>query len=266
MQTLFHLRSGAAIDDNHTLLAEAGPDYCACAYYHKAAKSLDEIRYFSFAETEAEESVANVLADAKGLTGKALVCSAFTQALLVPTKFFTGDYAVLDAIYDGTAQTHWNDAIPEWQMTNVYSMPAAIHQSFQAAFANLQFFHAYTPAVKIYNGYVADNQIAVDFTRSRFRVLFKKDSTIQLAQTYAYKTPLDVVYFLLKICYEFGLMQGDVHLILSGLIEKESALFADLQQYFSNVHFAHPPEMALPEGEHPQHFFTSLYNLAQCAS
>ncbi len=265
MKTLFDIQSSRAITDEHTLLIEAGSDYCCTGYWQRQDNRLDAVRVFSFDETEAEQRLAEIIDGVKKEAQATVVCSAFAQALLVPNKFFGDDYSMLDAIYGQPAGSYFNDAVPEWQLTNVYSMPIAFSNVVQQAFSSVQFFHAYTPAIKIYNGYVADNQIAVHFTTSHFRVLFKKDSAIQLAQTYAYKTPLDVVYYLLKICYEFGLGQSDVHLILSGFIEKDSALFTELQQYFSNVHFAHPPEMALPADSFPHHFFTSLYNLAQCA-
>lgn len=266
MQPLFHLASGAAIGREHTLLAVAGPDFCACAYYNKAAKSFDGLRYFSFDETEVESSVAQIISEAKESVGSAVVCSAFSQALLVPTKFFTGDYSLLDAVYSQPAQAYFHDAILEWQMTNVYAMPAAVQRVFQDSFATVAYFHVHTPTIKVYNGYAAGNQLMVDFTRRHFRVLFKKDAVVRLAQTYAYKTPLDVIYFLLKICREFGLLQSYVQLILSGLIEHDSALFSELRQYFSNLHFAQPPEISLPGDKYPHHYFTSLYNLASCAS
>jgi hypothetical protein len=89
---------------------------------------------------------------------------------------------------------------------------------------------------------------------------------VQLAQVYAYKTPLDVVYFLLKICYEFALDQSEVFLILSGLIDQDSAMYAELYNYFLNLHFAQAPLFSLPENDYPHHYFTSLYNLAACVS
>jgi hypothetical protein len=73
-----------------------------------------------------------------------------------------------------------------------------------------------------------------------------------------------VAYYLLKICYAFELSQQEVYLILSGLVEKSSNLFAELQQYFAHIHFAQRPEISLPQTSHPHHYFTSLYNLAAC--
>ena len=105
-----------------------------------------------------------------------------------------------------------------------------------------------------------------DKDTQQFRVLVKKDHQVHLAQTYSYKSPLDVVYFLLKICYEFKLDQSSVFVILSGLIEKDSAMYRELHSYFVNLHFAEATSYELPQNELPHHYFTSLYNLAACAS
>lgn len=267
MKTLFDIRSNREPSSEHVLLLEAGRDYCSYVFWHRPTNTIDRLQFHSFTEMEAEKRIADVLTECKGINYESVViCSAFPQALLVPTKYFNDDYSALDTIYGQPAQVYKNDAIPEWQMVNIYSLPKTLHRLFEDTFSSVQFFHVYTPAIKIYNGFVSDNQLTIHFTPQHFRVLLKKDAAIHLAQTYTYQTPLDVVYYLLKICYEFELEQSAVHLILSGLIEKDSALFTELQQYFTNVHFAHSPQMALPESELPHHFFTSLYNLATCVS
>jgi hypothetical protein len=96
--------------------------------------------------------------------------------------------------------------------------------------------------------------------------MVKKGGALQLAQIYQYTTPLDVAYYLLKIVAAFGFNQSQVYLVLSGLIDEKSALYKELQSYFIQLHFSRPQQLALPESELPAHFFTSIYNLAACAS
>ncbi|HVF97365.1 MAG TPA: DUF3822 family protein [Flavisolibacter sp.] len=268
MKTLFDIRSGKPPGVEHTLLLEAGEDFCSYAYLHKPTKTIDGLHYVSFDETESEGQLPALIKDLGATPFQSVVvCSAFPQALLMPTKFFDQDYTALKTIYVTHAeQKKLNDPIPEWQMTAVYLLPQQLSEALPGLFQSVQYFHAYTPSIKIYNGYIADSQLLVHFTQRYFRLLLKKDSSIQLAQTYAYKTPLDVVYYLLKICSEFALQQQEIFIIFSGLVEQDSALFTEIEQYFTNVHFAHPPEIKLPVDEHPQHFFTSLYNLASCVS
>ena len=73
---------------------------------------------------------------------------------------------------------------------------------------------------------------------------------------------LDII---LKVCQENNLSQEQVKLSLSGLIEKQSVLFKELYQYFIHVEFRNAG-WQLPGNEYPAHFFTSLNDLARCAS
>lgn len=267
MGTLFDIRSGKDIGSEHTFLLEVGTHFCLAGFFSKSSKTIDRLRYVQFEETDDPDVLSLFAGELENTPVQAaVVCSAFPESLLVPNKFFTDDELLLNAVYADSGAPRLHDRIAEWQLTNSYTVPRRLHDAVQSLFPSVQFFHAHTPALKIYNGYIADNQLSVHFTEASFRVLLKKESAVYLAQTYAYKTPHDVLYYLLKICSAFDLSQQSVCVILSGLIEKASRLFAEIEQYFSNVHFAHPPEISVPGNEHPHHFFTSLYNLASCAS
>jgi hypothetical protein len=267
LRTLFDIGSETGAGSEHTLLLEVGKGHCYTALFNKKANTIDRMKLTSFDEWEAEQHLTSLLGDFQPASIDAVtVCSAYPQALLVPHKFFTDDYTMLDLVYDQPAQLYLNDRIQEWQMVTVYSVPETVSQVLRQHFSSVQYIHAYTPTIKVYNGYVADNQLLVHFTDQHFRVILKVNMAICLAQTYLYKSPLDVVYYLLKICYEFNLSQEQVFLVLSGLVEKDSQLFTELQQYFTHVNFAQQPEIGLPQSNHPHHFFTSIYNLAACVS
>lgn len=267
LKTLFDIRSEKQAEGGYTLLLEIGRDYGSYAFLHKPGHAIDRIQFVSFDAMESEKNVQSLLETLQQESFESVVvCSGFPQALLFPHKLYDGQTSSLDLVYDQPAQAYFHDTIPEWQMVNAYAMPDAICSLLTETFDTVHYLHAYTPAIKIYNGYVADHQVSVHFTEHDFRVLLKKDRNVHLAQTYAYRTPLDVIYYLLKICYEFGLSQQDLSLILSGLVEKDSHLFTDLQQYFTNIQFAQQPEIRLPDNPHPHYFFTSLYNLAACVS
>jgi hypothetical protein len=267
LKTLFDIRTDESTGKGQTLLLELGPDHCSYGFFHPAAKKVTRLSYFSFDETSIEESFGSILHGLEEISfKKTAVCSAFPQALLMPQQQFNNDYTLLRSIYDEPGQAYKHDAINEWQMVNVYSLPSSVLELCESAFPSAQYRHTYTPALKIYNGFVAENQISIHFTTQKFRVLLKKEGYVHLVQTYLYATPLDVVYFLLKICYEFGLDQSEVSLILSGLVEMDSSLYEDLHQYFIHIHFAQPPVYELPESSHPHYYFSSLYNLAACVS
>jgi hypothetical protein len=265
LKTVFTV--GSAEGQKDCLLIEIGQDFCCYAFLDIHSKKFTLIRYISFEDLESEEMLALIVEDLKKEQfGKVIACSAFAQALLVPQQYFNADNMLTVLIYDSVAHKQLSDAVPEWQVITSYSMPHTIYDVVSSGFQAVQFFHAYTPALKIYNGFVSADQLDIHFSTRFFRVLAKKNNQVHLAQTYSYKTPLDVVYYLLKICYELKFEQSELFLIISGLIDQESAMYQELHNYFLNLHFAQAPSYSLPETEHPYYYFTSLYNLAACVS
>lgn len=240
---------------------EIGQDYCCYAFFNRRAQAFNLIRYISFSEPE--ESLEPLWKDWK--PQQVIVCSAGTQALLIPQKF-QQEPSLASAVYQLERYHELSDRIPEWQMVNSYAIPDDVYRQVIDRFPDAQFFHVYTTSLKTHSGFDAPDQLSLQFTTTHFRVLVKKGGKVQLAQTYEYKVPLDVVYFLLKICYEFGLDQSGVFLIVSGLIDQNSPLYEELHQYFLNLHLAPRPAYQLPVSEYPAYYFTSLYNLAACVS
>ena len=249
----------------NTLLLEIGKDYCCYALLKGEEMSFSKIKYISYEAIEEHEVLQPIFNEMKNEEcSKVIVCSAFPQALLIPVMYSSAREMMLNSVYDLPLQKHFADSVPEWQLTASYSLPLVIFRSITARFPSAQFIHAYTPVLKINNGFVAPDQMEIYFSTRYFRLLLKKENQLQMAQTYSYKTPLDVVYYLLKICYEFHLQQSGVLVILSGLIDQDSAMYKELHSYFLNVQFARAPEFSIPENEYPHHYFTSLYNLAAC--
>lgn len=267
MKTLFNIGKDPEDVSKVTLLLEAGRGQCQVAYFNKEANNISRVQVVVFDELEMEERFSILLRPLEDRPFADVVfCSAFPQSLLFPTKYFRQDYSALNMVYDLPAQAYFYDRIEEWQLVNAYAIPESIYDNVTETFPDVTFMHCYTPAIKVYNGFVADQQLQVHFTEKHFRVLLKKDMMVHLAQTYTYQAPLDVVYYLLKICREFELSQQEVLVILSGLVEKDSVLFSELQQYFTNTLFAQISETGLPENPHPHYYFTSIYNLAACVS
>ena len=264
MKTVF------ALGDNNeradVLLVDLGEDHCCYALFDSEKRTIPFLKFIGFDDHEAEEGFGSILEEIGHPVNQVVVSSSFPQALLVPREFSSNAGPLLEPFYDLPLQKQMKDPIAEWQMDALYSLPIRIYDQLVAKFPSARFFHSYTTCLKTNNGFSAENQVDLHISTRQFRVMVKKDNRVQLAQTYAYRTPLDVVYFLLKICYEFGLDQSSVSVILSGLIEKDSAMYKELHNYFMNLYFAGESSYELPENELPHHYFTSLYNLAACAS
>ena len=160
------------------------------------------------------------------------------------------------------------ESIAEWQVYNVYAVPKDVHEWISKKFAAGKYWHQYTVNIKNINPATEGGHLLVDLRKDDFTLLAAGNHKLLLAQTFLYSTPDDVVYYLLKVCEQFGLSQKEVHIGLSGLVDQQSALYRELYQYFLYVEFR-DAAWTIPvsaNSESPLHFFTSLNDLSQCAS
>lgn len=248
------------------VICEWGETYCCIAGYDAKAKQLRDIKYFTFDKYLEDASMDAILQAVKEQAtedAKVVFCSAFPEALLIPKKQHSAGQNLLDTLFTGVSVCQ-TDHIGEWGLVNAYAFPTAIQAGITKRFSDSIFYHAYTPSLKVYNGFDAAHQVMVHFAPSLMRVIVKKTGNLQLAQTYRYTAPLDAVYYLLKIVEECAL-DKEVLIILSGLIEEDSALYKELYQFFANISFAKPIEFSV-KADQPTHYFTSLHNLAACVS
>ncbi len=265
MNTLFHIEQEVKDDGEPVLLCEWGEDFCIIAYYYEQSRNLQSLDYFSF-ECLNEALIENILKKIQDRhnTSKQIISSAFPQAMLLPKIFYKEKHNVLSQLYGSEFKNEINDFIGEWQIYNIYAFPDYLYMQLKKALPDCSFLHAYTSTLNVYNGFAGANQLMVHFTPKHFRVVVKKEVQLLLAQIYFYNSPLDVVYYLLKIFQELGLSKEETQIILSGLVEEDSALYKELYHYFFNVHFDTSVSISLPKLDYPQHFFTSIYKLAAC--
>jgi len=156
------------------------------------------------------------------------------------------------------------EPIAEWQLNNIYAVPKEIQEWVNRIFPVSKFRHQYSLEMKNINSVSAGGSMLVDFRKDDFTMLVTKGSEFLFAQTFDYSTPADVLYYLLKTCQQFSLSQKELQLQLSGLVDKQSSLYNELHQYFITIIFREANWNV--SNEYPAHFFTSLNDLAKCAS
>lgn len=248
------------------VLCEWGEQHCCIAGWSNATSKLTSLGYYSFPFVTVEV-ISEISKELKKLSrpkNSLLVGSAFPEMILVPLKYYNTNASFTAALYSTTEKKELADTIEQWQMANVYALPTLIYDEIKQIFPEAQYIHTATAGLKVYNGFIATDSISVHVSPYNFSVLVKKGGQLLLVQMYAYQTPLDVVYFLLKISEEFNLPKEGLSIIVSGLVEGVSPLYEELRAYFQNVQFASTPNIA-PDEDYPAHYFTSLYNLSACA-
>ncbi len=189
-------------------------------------------------------------------TGSALLSSADHQ----PEE----SGKLLRALYGTNGQEAViTENIADWQLYNMYAVPAELLHKVQQQFPAAQSRHQFSLAIKQVIAATEQGNMYVDFRPDDFTIMLVRSSRLLLAQTYAYSTPEDVLYYLLKCCEQLGLSQQELQLQVSGLIDIDSALYKELYQYFLHIDFRQSGWQA---NDYPAHFFTTLNDLARCAS
>ncbi|MCW3119156.1 MAG: hypothetical protein JWM28_3238 [Chitinophagaceae bacterium] len=201
-----------------------------------------------------------------------LINYSFPQSVTVPSKFYNyGDGKKMLQLMHGDEEGEavLAEHLPEWQLYNVYEVPKPVYGWISRRFHSGKYWHSYTSSLNNFLADAGSDSFLVDFKTGQFSVIVIKAGKFQLAQTFAYTEPADVLYYLLKICNEFSVSQKEVKLVLSGFLEKQSTLYRELYNYFVRVSFQQIPDFIKLSGsfeEYPAYFFSSLFKLATCAS
>ena len=262
MRTLFE--SGSLSDaSNDPLQMELGSGYCLLAQLNRQGTSPLFVRLWSFDALEQDGSLNRIMdvIDAAGISrNKIKVGLALPQISMLPENFSGKADVLLEGLFPG----HGSEArVFSGSRHYVFSVPRAINALLHQKFNEVLFIPAQACAQVPEE---AGNSIQAFFIDNEFRVAVHRNYRLLLQQQYGFVAPLDVVYYLLKICAEFGFTQQNTLLSVSGFITPDSALYTELHQYFLNIRISDLNTALIGEAEVPKHYFNSLYNLATCAS
>ena len=268
MKELFHIQGQRGQTGQEILSLRVGEKHFSYAISSQGANELYELVYCSLDGWNEEElsQVYKTYPQVSGSFYQVLITYDNPQALIMPSWCYRQEDSVplLRLMHGSQYRTHVvSEMVPGWQLYNIYRMPMDVQDWMSQQFPRASFRHQYSLALKTIPA-ASSGCLMVDFRSDDITVLAAEGGKLLLAQTFVYSTPEDVVYFLLAICQRFSLSQEEVLVKLSGLIDKGSALFMELTQYFINVELRTASWKS--DTEYPAQFFTSLNDLAVCAS
>ena len=274
MNTIFKAGNSEDLNSSQAvLLMEVGERHCCFGIIDYANQMLVQLGYYTCAPNDDHllETVIERHAELRQSFRKTVIGYYLPESILVPSRFYRYDEApeLLRALYQKGSNVAVSEAVPEWQLYNSYHVPTPIHQFLSAQYSTGNFWHVYSITLKNAVGDNESGTLIVDFKTDSFMAMAIKNNSLLMAQIFPYTKSDDVLYWLLKICKQFSLSQSAVKVILSGLVDKQSAVFKDLYQYFLNLDFApieNDIQLSRAFEEYPVHFFSSLYKLALCAS
>jgi hypothetical protein len=256
------------------LLMEVGEVHCCFAIMDYANQMMVQLGYYTADERDDGNVLQQLLErhdELKQSFRQTIIGYYFPENLLIPSKLyrFEEKQSLLQSIYEKDQNFVVSEAIAEWSMYNSYYVPAPVHELLSRRFSTGNFWHMHSVILKNDTGNCDRGKLFVDFKTDSFSVVAIANNSLLLAQIFYYSKAEDVLFWLLKTCEQHSLSQKEVELVLSGLIDKQSAVFKELYQYFLKIEFApveNDIQLSGAFDEYPVHFFSSLYKLALCAS
>jgi len=256
------------------LLMEIGETHCCFAIANHADRMMIQSVFYTAEDSDGDDLLKKVLQahpELKQSFRQTVIGYYMRENILIPSKLyhFEETKKLLQTLYEKEQNSAISESVSEWQLYNAYNVPLPLHELLSRSFATGNFWHVYSITLKNSIEQQEGGKLIIDFKTDSFSIVVTKNNSILLAQIFAYSKPADILYWLLKICREFSLAQNEVSLLLSGLIDRKSAIYKDLEQYFLNIEFAsiiNGVRLSNPFHEYPVHFFSSLYKLAACVS
>lgn len=258
----------------HLLLIEISEHMFSYIYFDRQKSKLMGFRSYAIEanpEKPSAELIAEIIAADDWLEGKAAetcIVYAYPESSLVPEELMVAGMQknITELVY-GTVNRGVvvEEAVSNWSMHNVYRIPRDINGLLKQHFPAAKHMHIYSAWLQSVTD--RSDAVYVNFYPDHFMVMVLKDQQLQIMQSFSYQTPEDVVYFLIALAKQSGLDPHTAPLIMEGLIDEQSSLFAEIRKYFMDIRLRKPSSGINPGElltEYPNHYFTPILNLALC--
>ncbi|HET9826794.1 MAG TPA: DUF3822 family protein [Chitinophagaceae bacterium] len=275
MKPVFKIGNSEELNSSQAvLLMEIGDSHCGFAIVDFANQMMVQLAYYTVDEKDSWDILQMVFerhAELKQTFRQTIIGYYFPESILIPSKIYRVEETkgLLQSLYGKGQNMLVTESVAGWQLYNAYYVPAQMHESLSLRFPTGNFWHVYSVILKNDIGPDERGKLVVDFKTDSFSVVVTRNNSLLLAQIFYYAKAGDVLYWLLKTCEQHSISRNDAQILLSGLIDRQSAVFKELYQYFLNIEFANIVNDIQLSGsfdDYPVHFFSSLYKLASCAS
>jgi hypothetical protein len=261
--------------DQCRLIIDAGNNHFCFVVQIIDTKEFVGLEYYQFKEHH-QEGISQLLTNHTLLQMNYAIVNIFYHGaggLLIPDVFFSSDHAgewlekVNGDLHGGFPML---DDVPEIKARYVYGSIEGIHEMLAEKFPNASFSHFNTGWIKKkFRKTQMPTVMELALYPSHMVVALWKDEQLQLIQHYEYDTPEDVAWWLLNLNNQWELNQETLPILISGLVETQSPMYAEVKKYFMQVELDTRPvefQYDFAFDNYPQHFFSPIFFLALCES
>jgi Protein of unknown function (DUF3822) len=278
VQPAFNIGSGAQPADDCRLMVEiSGQSFNYIMYNDDPWQLLllRQYRLYTTAQQTIKDAIEEIISGDEHLqtfSRQATVLYNFPESNLVPQELHdsASNEAMMRLIY-GEANTGivLEEKVENWRMHNVYTVADDIHFLLKEKFRDSGYWHFYTLLLRSSSENISQEGsfLKIIFYGDKFITSVFSAGKLLLIQTFAYQTPEDAAYYLLLACRQSDIKPSDAVLLISGLIDTQSALYSELMKYFPDVRyegFREDMDVNKLLSDYPAHYFSPLLNMCLC--
>jgi len=251
----------------HYVVTDSKDELVKLKYYRLDATNQHEL-------TETLEQIMNHEPCFKESLKDVVVIYHFPENILVPEIYFSSVHnEPMMELVNGDLKkgTILSERIQGQEIYNVFRVPTSIHKLLQQKFTNGKYWHYYSlHAEAIHKAHdTLKDSLWVSFYTHHMIVVAFAEQQLQLIQSFEYQHAEDAAYYLLSVCTQYGLSPLEIPLHVEGMIDRDSAMFRELEKYFQTIETMELNSIAETDGalrDFPSHFFSPLLKLLPCVS
>ncbi len=192
---------------------------------------------------------------------------AFPESVLIPHQFLnlSTKTAMLELVYgDITSTVIKKDFVKKNNLHNLYCIPDVINTSIAQLFPRVNHYHLYSLLQNIVKTTV--NYLYCIINTTHVIIQLVKEGKLQIIQSFEYKQPEDISYYLLSICKNFDVPPLKTPVYLNGIIDAGTPEMIELQRYFPIEYGSLPKSLILNDEiqKYPLHYYNYLFELSEC--
>lgn len=274
MKALFEILPESVDADNCVLICEVSKEGFTYAIRNKEQNKYVAVAVFHYEkgtqDNDQESNLYQVIRAQSILAEnfkKVCVMYSFAESVLIPFALYSSleNENVINLVHGGiqTNTSILTDLITENGVYNAYRVSTPIYNVIKSQFPSSTDVHQYS--VLLRQEAPKEDKLHIIFYPQRIVVKLTKKRKTELINSYCYNTAEDVSYILLNTCKQFNVENISVE--VSGLIEKDSALYKEIYKYFETINFASLPAKFNYAGnitQQPSHYFSHIFAIDSC--
>lgn len=258
------------------LCIEIGPDFYSYCISDLSGKQIFSFGYYH-SNQAIESSHIQSLFDDENIQGfsfsDVVLIHNRAEMALVPSVFHQPATAttILQTIHGDLEELNvMEDDVHQWELFNVYGWNPGISNIVSEKFPQVRHVQFVTAALRsLFKSLSIDKEqlLKLYFYQKTFNVIALKDAQLQLAQTFHFETPQDVIYHLLNLVDRLKLDLATISVEVSGLLDSHSETWKELNKFFIEVDFEEYSGIhqdTSQENEVPSHFYTPFLISPRC--